>query len=107
MARLTNNQKKQIEALRMKGSGYKRTADTLGISLSTVKSYCRRHGLASGDVIVEEPRKEPAPHREPIMRSPKDEKTEPVCDVTLSFADESEFSLRDLACILTHSPVGR
>lgn len=107
MARLTDNQKKQIEVLRMKGSGYKRTADTLGISVSTVKSYCRRHGLASGDVIVEESSKKPAPHREAIAHTPKVEKTEPVCDVTLSFADESEFSLRDLACILTHSPVRR
>ena len=107
MARLTDNQKKQIEALRMKGSGYKRTADVLGISLSTVKSYCRRHGLASGDVIVEEPRREPTSHRETITRTAKGEKAEPVCDVTLSFADESEFSLRDLASILAHSPIGR
>lgn len=107
MARLTDNQKKQIEGLRMKGSGYKRVADTLGISLSTVKSYCRRHGLASDDVILEEPRREPAPHREVITHTPKAEKAEPVCDVTLSFADESEFSLRDLASILAHSPIGR
>ena len=107
MARLTDNQKKQIECLRMKGSGYKRVADTLGISLSTVKSYCRRHGLASGDISVEEPRREPTPHREAITSTPKVEKAEPVCDVTLSFADESEFSLRDLACILKRSPIGR
>ena len=107
MACLTDDQKKQIEVLRMKGSGYKRVADTLGISLSTVKSYCRRHRLASGDVIMEKPRREPTPHHEAITHAPKVEKTEPVCDVTLSFTDESEFSLRDLACILKHSPIGR
>lgn len=107
MARLTDDPNKQIEVLRMKGSRYKRVADTLGISLSTVKSYCRRHRLASGEVIMEKPRREPTPHHEAITRAPKAEKTEPVCDVTLSFADESEFSLRDLASILAHRPVGR
>lgn len=107
MARLTTKQMKQIETLREKGSGYKKTADVLGISLSTVKSYCRRHGLTKGTAIVEEPRRKPEPHDEPILRAPKVEKAEPVCDVTLSFMDESEFSLRDLASILAHCPVGR
>ena len=104
MARLTDNQMKQIEALRENGSGYVRIAEALGISLSTVKSYCRRHALTKETLIVEESRKDPA---ESIHRTPKAEKAEPVCDVTLSFMDESDFSLKDLASILTHCSVGR
>jgi len=107
MARLTANQMKQIEVLREKGSGYKRIADMLGVSLSTVKSYCRRHGLTKGTIIAEAPRKDQEPHSESIQRTSKVQKAEPVCDVTLSFMDESDFSLRDLASILIHSPVGR
>ncbi len=86
---MTETQKKRITKLRQQGFGY------------------RRHGFASGDVIMEKPHKEPTPHRETITRTPKVENAEPVCDVTLSFADESEFSLRDLACILKRSPIGR
>lgn len=35
----------KILKLRMKGYGYKKIATELGISINTVKSYCRRHNV--------------------------------------------------------------
>lgn len=40
---MTENEKTQILQLRDGGSGYKRIAQTLGISVNTVKSFCRRN----------------------------------------------------------------
>ncbi len=38
-------QKHQIIALRRDGTGYGQIASTVGISINTVKSFCRRHDL--------------------------------------------------------------
>lgn len=40
---MTDEQKKKIMKLRAKGTGYGTIAQMLGISMNTVKSYCRRH----------------------------------------------------------------
>ena len=40
---MTEQQKKQILKLRSAGNGYGTIAKTLGISLNTVKSFCRRN----------------------------------------------------------------
>ncbi len=41
-------QKEQIKTLRADGYGYKKIAEILDISENTVKSFCRRNGLAAG-----------------------------------------------------------
>lgn len=41
-------QKEQIRNLRSDGYGYKKIAAVLGLSENTVKSFCRRNGLAVG-----------------------------------------------------------
>ena len=43
---MTEEQKKQIMRLRKKGCGYTAVANKVGISKDTVKSFCRRNGLA-------------------------------------------------------------
>lgn len=42
---MTDAQKISIEEMRKNGLGYGRIAQTLGISLNTVKSFCRRNGI--------------------------------------------------------------
>lgn len=43
---MTDNQKAQIIKLRVAGNGYGKIAQTLGISLNTVKSFCRRNDIS-------------------------------------------------------------
>lgn len=38
-------QKERISELRSSGMGYKKIAELLGISINTVKSYCKRSNL--------------------------------------------------------------
>ena len=51
-------QRQQIAKLRGKGYGYGRIAQALNISVNTIKTYCRRHGLggvvANNTVVDEE-----------------------------------------------------
>ena len=47
---MTEEQKKQIETLRLNGCGYTRIAQMIGISENTVKSFCRRNKL-TGSVL--------------------------------------------------------
>lgn len=49
---MTDIQKKNIEQLRLRGLGYKRIADALGLSASTVKSHCQRNDLPVCTVSV-------------------------------------------------------
>lgn len=44
---MTNEQKQQIIFLRRDGAGYGAIAKQLHVSINTVKSFCRRHCLAS------------------------------------------------------------
>ena len=48
---MTEEQKRQIEAMRQESVGYKKIAQTLGISLNSVKSYCRHHHLQGKDLL--------------------------------------------------------
>lgn len=43
---MTDEEKQQITRLRKKGCGYTAVANKVGISKDTVKSFCRRNGLA-------------------------------------------------------------
>ena len=47
-------QKETVRKLRLKGLRYIRIAKIVGISVNTVKSYCRRHRL-TGDAKNREP----------------------------------------------------
>ncbi len=49
---MTDNQKAQIIKLRAAGNGYGKIAHTIGISLNTVKSFCRRNNI-NGDTVAE------------------------------------------------------
>ena len=42
---MTENQKNQIIRMRSNGDGYRVISEKLGLSLNTVKSFCRRSGL--------------------------------------------------------------
>lgn len=44
---MKDKQKQQIIALRRDGAGYGSIANQLGLSINTVKSFCRRHSLAA------------------------------------------------------------
>ena len=44
---MTDEQKQKLILLRRSGDGYGQIAAALGISINTVKSFCRRHGLAA------------------------------------------------------------
>lgn len=44
---MTDEQKQKIIALRRDGAGYGQIAATVGISINTVKSFCRRHSLVT------------------------------------------------------------
>ena len=44
---MTNEQKQRLICLRRGGAGYGQIAQGLGVSINTVKSFCRRHGLAA------------------------------------------------------------
>ncbi len=44
---MRDEQKRQIIALRRDGAGYRSIANQLGLSINTVKSFCRRHSLAA------------------------------------------------------------
>lgn len=45
---MTQEEKKQIGIMRAAGMGYARIAAALDMSVNSVKSYCRRHGLTGG-----------------------------------------------------------
>ena len=44
---MKDERKRQIIALRREGAGYGSIASQLGLSINTVKSFCRRHSLAT------------------------------------------------------------
>ena len=45
---MTEGQKKEIKRLRESGAGYTAIAGKMGIPKETVRSFCRRNGLAGG-----------------------------------------------------------
>lgn len=52
---MTDKERREITKLRKRGYGYKKIAALLGISLNTVKAYCRRH---LKDIELPKPRTE-------------------------------------------------
>lgn len=49
---MTEEQKKQIKDLRMKGVGYKKIAQYIGLSENTVKSFCRRTAMQKQEMAA-------------------------------------------------------
>lgn len=47
---MTEEQKKQIETYRKNGYGYKQISNLTGLSLNTIKSFCRRNKLMDADL---------------------------------------------------------
>ena len=45
---MNENQKTRIKNLRLQGLGYIKVAEVTGISVNTIKSYCRRNNLERG-----------------------------------------------------------
>ena len=43
---MTPDEKSRLTAMRIAGSSYTEIADMLGLSKNTVKTFCRRNGLA-------------------------------------------------------------
>lgn len=72
---MTGEQKQQIIVLRRDGAGYGRIAARLQISINTVKSFCRRHGLVakSADSVCEQCGK-------PIEQNPGRKRKRFCCD---------------------------
>lgn len=94
MARLTEDQITEINVLRYKSVSYRKIAISLGISIDTVKSHCRRHKIlpirSSSD--VGEKKKEPVrPSR--IYKCWKAETPEPVCEVSVSYSSHDTDAL--------------
>jgi len=55
---MTDAQKRSIGELRAAGQGYKQIAETLGISVNTIKSYCQRAGLTARKATNDDPKEE-------------------------------------------------
>ena len=55
---MTGEQKQRIQEMRLQGNAYSQIADVLGLSMNTVKSFCRRYSLnacnASNDTGIKE-----------------------------------------------------
>ena len=49
---MNDTQRQQIERLRAGGLSYGKISDALGLSINTIKTHCRRHGLGG---VVETP----------------------------------------------------
>lgn len=48
---MTDEEKKQINVYRKSGYGYKQISNFTGLSLNTIKSYCRRNNLTQSDLV--------------------------------------------------------
>ena len=106
MARLTKEQIHKIRALRNKSVSYRSIAITMGISIGTVKSHCRRHGLTPIQILTASAEK-----REDPVRSSRDRERrkpdlpEPVCEVSVSYSshdtDALPFLLETLASVFS------
>jgi len=51
---MTEQMKSAIRNLRFSGRGYGYVAETLGLPLATVKTYCRRHALLEKDIRLKD-----------------------------------------------------
>ena len=124
---MTANQKRRITLMRQNHVGYAAIANELKLPLSTVKAFCRRNGLQASDLASDtEPRNISAslPDIDLISAGSRVNSTtakqprglentgvsgdQPVCDVTVSYADEPDLgAVADVLDLLTHANYGR
>ena len=50
---MNDTEEKRLISLRKQGLGYKKIAQAIGVSVNTVKTYCRRHAIGK-DTIADE-----------------------------------------------------
>ena len=124
---MTENQKRRITLMRQNHVGYAAIANELKLSLSTVKTFCRRNNLQAGDLASDtEPRNISAssPDIDLISAENRVNSTtakqprvldntglsgdQPVCEVTVSYADEPDLgAVADVLTLLTNAHYGR
>ena len=113
---MTNMEKRQIARLREQGLGYTQIANRLGISKSTVSTFCQRNGLAedkkekpqkpnnslrSGALRVNTVTTDPRPT---TVVSCNDEVVKITCKVTVTYADKpDETAVADVLDILRNA----
>ena len=123
---MTQEQKNQVARMREKNLGYAHIASELGISLNTIKAYCRRNNL-SGDRSGSDTQPEnlvlSSPETDLISVGSRGKTTtakrpgaldktgvpddQPVCEVTVSYADEpDETAVADVLTMLKSACYG-
>ena len=120
---MTENQKRRITLMRQNHVGYAAIANELKLSLSTVKTFCRRNNLQAGDLASDtqpENIAETPPENDLISAGSRGNSTtakqpralenigisgnQPVCEVTVSYADEPDLgAVADVLTLLTNA----
>ena len=106
MARLTEKQIAEIHTLRDQSVSYRKIAITMGISIDTIKSHCRRHGKAPVSHFADDTvKKDEFTPEKPSNAHQRVAQPEPICEVTLSYssrdADALPFLLETLTSIFS------
>ena len=124
---MTEAQKKRIAKLRQQGLGYTTIASELRLSVSTVKSFCRRNKLQAEDLEHDTQRENlpETPHAIDLISSESRGNTmtakqprvlvntgvsgdQPICEVTVSYADEPDLgAVADVMDLLMHANYNR
>ena len=124
---MTENQKRRIILMRKNHIGYAAIANELKLSLSTVKSFCRRNSLQSSDIdtdtqpenisvssqkvdlIRADSRVNSTTAKQPrALENTELSDGQPICEVTVSYADEPDLgAVADVLDLLTHANYGR
>ena len=123
---MTDYQKKRITKLRQQHFGYAAIAKELNLSLGAVKAFCRRNGLQSGNLASDTQPENlvlSSPETDLISVGSRGKTTtakrpgaldktgvpddQPVCDVTVSYADEpDETAVADVLTMLKSACYG-
>ena len=124
---MTDYQKKRITLMRKQNVGYAMIAKELKLSLGSVKQFCRRNGLQSGDLetdtqpenisvssqkvdlIRADSRVNSTTAKQPrALENTGLSDSQPICEVTVSYADEPDLgAVADVLDLLTHANYGR
>lgn len=124
---MTENQKRRIILMRKNHIGYAAIANELKLSLSTVKSFCRRNSLQSSDIetdtqpenisvssqkvdlIRADSRVNSTTAKQPrALENTELSDGQSICEVTVSYADEPDLgAVADVLDLLTHANYGR
>ncbi len=124
---MTETQKKRITKLRRQGLGYAAIATELKMPLGTVKTFCRRNGLQSGDlesdtqhenISFEQPKSSlisvenrgntTSASQPESLKNTGFQDGQPVCEVTVSHAEEpDEGAVADVLAMLANAHFGR